>query len=117
MRLARTLCTDGAVLTGGEPIGLGTLGLTLSPSFQATGFSIARSAGVSIPRFGSIRLRSSGTDMGTAGTDADMVTITITSVQMPVTGGTALTMQPGAVMPTASITDRDRLEGVSIPAP
>ncbi|MGA2923685.1 MAG: hypothetical protein ABSE28_21490, partial [Candidatus Sulfotelmatobacter sp.] len=68
-----------------------------------------------IPRGGYISLRSSGTDMGTADTDADTVTITITSVQTPVTGDPALTMLEDAVMPTASIAERDRQEAVSIP--
>jgi len=108
---------DGAAQAGEEPIGIGIPGLTPSLSFRATGFSIARSAGVSILRGGYIRLGSSGTDMGTAGTDADTVTITITSVQTPVTGAPALTMLEDAVMPTASVTERDRQEAVFIPDP
>jgi hypothetical protein len=124
MRLACTPRMDGAAQAGGEPIGIGIRGLTPSLSFQVTGFSIARSAGVSILRGGYIRLRSSGTDMGTAGTDmgtadtdtdAGTVTITITSVQTRVTGDPALTMSEDVVMPTASIAERDRQEGDSIP--
>src|SRR5579864_2352750 len=84
MQLACTPRMDGAAPGGGEPIGIGIPGLTPSLSFRATGFSIARSAGVSIPRGGYIKLRSSGTVMGTADTDADTVTTTITSVQTPV---------------------------------
>jgi hypothetical protein len=102
---------------GGEPIGIGTPGLTRSLSYPATGFSTARSAGVSILRGGYIRLRSSGMDMGTADTGADTVTITITSVQTRVTGGPALTTWEDAVMPTASIAERDQQEAVSIPDP
>jgi hypothetical protein len=116
----RLVCTprmDGAAQAGGEPIGIGIRGLTPSLSFQVTGFSIARSAGVSILRGGYIRLRSSGTDTGTADTDTDAgtVTITITSVQTRVTGDPALTMSEDVVMPTASIAERDRQEGDSIP--
>jgi len=117
MRLACTPRMDGAAQAGGEPIGIGIPGLTPSLSSRAMGFSIARSAGASILRGRSIRLRSSGTDMGTADTDAGTVTITITSVQMPVTGDSALTMLEDAVMPTASIAERDRQEAVSIPDP
>jgi len=117
MRLVCTPRMDGAAQAGGEPIGIGILGLTPSLSFQATGFSTARSAGVSILRGGYISLRSSGTDMGTVDTDADTVTITITSVQTRVTGDPALTMLEDAVMPTASIAERDRQEAVSIPDP
>src|SRR5579864_3752516 len=117
MQLACTPRMDGAAPGGGEPIGIGIPGLTPSLSFRATGFSIARSAGVSIPRGGYIKLRSSGTVMGTADTDADTVTTTITSVQTPVTGDPALTMLEDAVMPTASIEERDRQEAGSIRDP
>src|SRR5579863_6176122 len=117
MRPACTPRMDGAAQVGGEPIGIGTHGLTHSLSYLATGFSTARSAGVSILRGGYISLRSSATDMGTGDTDADTVTITITSVQTRVTGDPALTMLEDAVMPTASIAERDRQEAVSIPDP
>ena len=117
MRLACTPGMDGAAQAGGERIGIGIRGLTPSLSFRATGFSIAHSAGVFILRGGYIKLRFSGTDMGTADTDADTVTITITSVQTRVIGDPALTMLEDAVMPTASIGERDRLEVVSIPDP
>ena len=115
MRLECTPRMDGAALAGGERIGIGIHGLTPSLSFRATGFSIARSAGVSILRGGYISLRSSGTDMGTADSGADTVTITITSVPTRVIGDPVLTMSEDAVMPTASIAERDRQEAVSIP--
>lgn len=117
MRLACMRRMDGAARAGMEPIGIGTPGLALSLSFRAMGFSTARLAGVSILPGGSIRLRFSGTDMDTADTDADTVTITITSVQTRVTWDPALTMLEDAVMPTASIAERDRQEAVSIPDP
>ena len=44
-------------------------------------------------------------------------TITFTSVQTRVTGDPALTTLEGAVMPTASIVDRDRPDAASIPDP
>lgn len=104
---------DGAAQAGGEPIGIGIPGLTPSLSYREMGFSIARLAGVSILHGGYIRLRSSGTDMGTA----DTVTITIASVQTHVIGDPALTMLEDAVIPTASIVDRDRQVQVSTPDP
>ena len=108
--------TGGEVRDGGEPIGIGIPGLTPSLSFQVTGFSIARSAGVSILRGGCIRLRSSGTDMGTvAGAAMDMDTLTIISVQIRATGAMVLIMWEGAITPTVSITDRDPQEVGSIP--
>ena len=82
---------DGATQAGGEPIGIGIPGLTPSLSFQVTGFSIAHSAGVFIPRGGYMTLRSSDTDMVGGATDMATDTTTITSVLMPATGEEALT--------------------------
>jgi type II secretory pathway pseudopilin PulG len=105
--------TDGAAQAGGEPIGIGIPGLAPSLSFRATGFSTAPSAGVFIHRGGYIRLRSSGTDMDTVGMGTD--TTTIISVQTPVTWVRVLIMWEDAVTHTASITERDPQEAVSIP--
>ena len=104
---------DGAVLAGGAPIGIGTPGLTLSLSFRGMGFSIARSAGVFIPRGAYIRLRSSGTDM--VGGATDTYTTTITSVLTPATGDTALTTLQDVVTHTVSIADQDPQDAASIP--
>lgn len=113
MPLACTRRTDGAAQAGGEPIGIGIPGLAPSLSFRATGFSTAPSAGVFIHRGGYIRLRSSGTDMDTVGMGTD--TTTIISVQTPVTWVRVLIMWEDAVTHTASITERDPQEAVSIP--
>jgi hypothetical protein len=91
MRPACTPRMDGAAQAGGEPIGIGIHGLTRSLLSPETGFSIARSAGVSIPRGGSIRPHSSDTDMVGGATDMD--TTTIISALMPATGDAALTTQ------------------------
>jgi len=120
MRRVCTRTVDGAAQAGGAPIGIGIRGLTPSLSFRAMGFSTAHLAGASIHRGGSTRLRSSDMDMDTAdmvGTAGMVDTSTITSVKTLVTGGRALTMQQDAVTPTASITEQDLQEGVSIPAP
>lgn len=103
----------GVARAGGEPIGIGILGLTPSLSFQVTAFSIARSAGVSILLGGSIRLHFTDTDMA-AGAGTDMDTTTIISVPTPVTGGPAPTISKVMTMPTVSIADRDQQDEGSI---
>ncbi len=112
MRLACMPRMDGVAQAGGEPIGIGIRGLTLSPSFRAMGFSIARSAGVSILRGGRIRLRSSA--MAVTGL-VDIGTSTITSAKTPITGGPVLTMSEDAITLMASIEGRALREADSIP--
>ena len=94
---------DGTIRDGGAADGTGIRGLTPSPSFLATEFSIVRLAGVSILRGGSIRLRSTVMDLAT--------TITISALtiglgdRVPITSDLAPTRMGSIADPDRPVAD------------